>query len=151
MHEPEVPLIDHPEGEGAAEPLPAEVELLCLFLLWMEGVAVVMGVIFWTSFALSRSPFSLGLAIIFCGCWPAIRYGRRLAQRGRPGAGLILFSTLLWMLALAVSARGSVALALALPAAVLPMAVWMRLSRLMLCRVLWWTSPWSRRRTSSAS
>ncbi len=58
-------LIDDPEGERAAEPLPAEVELLCLFLLWMEGVAVVMGVVFWTSFGLTRSPFSLGLAIIF--------------------------------------------------------------------------------------
>ena len=89
-----VPLVDHPEGKRAAEPLPAEVDLLCLFLLWMEGVAVVMGVVFWTSFALTRSPFSLGLAIIFSGCWPIIRYGRRLAERGRPGAGLILFSTL---------------------------------------------------------
>ena len=123
MPEPGVPLIDHPEGKRAAEPLPAEVDLLCLFLLWMEGVAVVMGVVFWTSFALTRSPFSLGLAIIFSGCWPVIRYGRRLAERGRPGAGLILFSTLLWMVALAVSARGSLALALALPLAVLPMAV----------------------------
>jgi len=116
-------LIDDPEGERAAEPLPAEVELLCLFLLWMEGVAVVMGVVFWTSYGLTRSPFSLGLAIIFSGCWPVIRYGRRLAERGRPSAGLILFSTLLWMVALAVSARGSLALALALPLAVLPMAV----------------------------
>jgi len=117
-----VPLVNHPEGERAAEPLSAEVELLCLFLLWMEGVTVVMGVVFWTSFALTSSPFSLGLAIIFSGCWPLIRYGRRLAERGRPGAGLILFSTLLWMVALAVSARGSLALALALPLAVLPMA-----------------------------
>ena len=46
MHEHEVPPIDHPERERAAEPLPAEVELLCLFLRWMEGVAVVMGVVF---------------------------------------------------------------------------------------------------------
>ena len=67
MPEPGVPLIDHPEGKRAAEPLPAEVDLLCLFLLWMEGVAVVMGVIFRTSFALSRSPFSLGLAIVLPG------------------------------------------------------------------------------------
>ena len=123
MHEHGVPLIDHPEAGGAAKPLPAEVDLLCLFLLWMEGVAVVMGVVFWTSFALSSSPFSLGLGIIFSGCWPVIRYGRRLAERGRTSAGLILFSTLLWMVALAVSARGSLALALALPLAVLPMAV----------------------------
>ncbi len=123
MHDHGVPLVDHPEGKRAAKPLPAEVDLLCLFLLWMEGVAVVMGVVFWTSFALTRSPFSLGLGIIFSGCWPVIRYGRRLAERGRTSAGLILFSTLLWMVALAVSARGSLALALALPLAVLPMAV----------------------------
>ena len=123
MHEHGVPLIDHPEAGRAAKPLPAEVDLLCLFLLWMEGVAVVMGVVFWTSFALSSSPFSLGLGIIFSGCWPVIRYGRRLAERGRTSAGLILFSTLLWMVALAVSARGSLALALALPLAVLPMGV----------------------------
>ena len=49
-----------------------------------------------------------------------IRYGRRLAERGRTGAGLILFSTLLWTVALAVSARGSLALALALPLACCP-------------------------------
>ena len=67
MHEHEVPLVNHPDGERAAKPLPAEVDLLCLFLLWMEGVAVVMGVVFWTSFALTRSPFSLGLAIVLPG------------------------------------------------------------------------------------
>ena len=46
-----------------------------------------------------------------------------LAERGRTGAGLTLFSTLLWTVPLAVSARGSLALALALPLAVLAMAV----------------------------
>ena len=67
MHEHGVPRIDHPEGERAAKPLPAELDPLRLFLLWSEGVALVLGAVFWASFALSRSPFSLGLAIVLPG------------------------------------------------------------------------------------
>ena len=67
MHEHGVPLVNHPKGQRAAKPFAAEVDLLRLFLLWSEGVALVMGVIFWARFALTRSPFSLEPAIVLPG------------------------------------------------------------------------------------
>jgi signal transduction histidine kinase/DNA-binding response OmpR family regulator len=116
--------MESPQVERAPERFTPEVDLLRRFLLWGEGAVVLLAAIFVVSFTLTRSPMSLGLAVLLSGAvWPALHYGRRLAERGRTRAGLVLMSTLLWILAVLVSARGPLALALALPVAVLPMPV----------------------------
>ena len=113
---------DHPQSVRAPQDQSGEVDLLLRFVLWGEGAIVILVLVFAASFALTQSPTSLGIAALLGGVlWPGARFTRRLARQGRTLLGLTIFSSLCWLLTLAVSSRGFSALVIALPLALIPM------------------------------
>jgi len=111
-----------PETGDTPESGRAEAQFLIRWLRWYQRFVVVMGVFFLGLFALTRSPASLiiggGLLAV---AWPAIGYGLRESRRGRVGPGLMGATFSLWLVALVVSARGTVTLAGIISLALLPM------------------------------
>ena len=113
---------DRPQSVRAPQDQSGEVDLLLRFVLWGEGAIVILVLVFAASFALTQSPTSLGIAALLGGVlWPGARFTRRLARQGRTLLGLTIFSSLCWLLTLAVSSRGFSALVIALPLALIPM------------------------------
>ena len=105
-----------PNREGA------DLTLLLNWLRWYGRVALGFALSLFLLFALRGSPASLIIgAFLVAVVFPGIRFGMRVAERGRRVPALVVVSASIWSLVLMSAARGPIGLVAGLPLLVIPM------------------------------
>jgi signal transduction histidine kinase len=96
--------------------------LLINWMRWFNRLLLLIGGFFFVVFAIRNSPASLIFAIIITFIYfPLALFGLRKAREGLATAALFSLTFVCWTLAVVVASRGSTALPLTLPLALLPM------------------------------
>ncbi len=98
--------------------------LLIRWMRWFSRIILLIAVFFFVLYALRQSPASLVIASVMTFIFfPLTLYGSHKARQLLPGPALFSIAFVCWALALVVSGRGTVALPVTLPLAMLPMII----------------------------
>jgi signal transduction histidine kinase len=98
--------------------------LLNRWIRWYSRVILLIAILLFAVYALRQSPASLMIACVMAFVhFPLTLYGSHKAQQQRPNPALFSIAFVCWTLALIVSARGTIALPVTLPLAMLPMII----------------------------
>jgi signal transduction histidine kinase len=98
--------------------------LLVRWMRWYSRVILLIAIFFFAIYALRQSPASLVIASVMAFVYfPLTLYGSHKARQQRPNPALFSIAFVCWTLALIVSGRGTVALPVTLPLAMLPMII----------------------------
>ena len=102
----------------------SHMSLLINWMRWFNGLLLTIGGFFFVVFAVRSSPASLLFAIIITVIYfPLARYGLHKARQGKATAALFSLTFVCWTLAIVVASRGSTALPVTLPLALVPMII----------------------------
>jgi hypothetical protein len=102
----------------------SHMSLLINWMRWFNGLLLTIGGFFFIVFAVRSSPASLLFAIIITVIYfPLARYGLHKARQGKSNAALFSLTFVCWTLAIVVASRGSTALPVTLPLALVPMII----------------------------
>ena len=102
----------------------SHMSLLINWMRWFNGLLLIIGGFFFVVFAVRSSPASLLFAIIITVIYfPLALYGLHKARQGMATAALFSLTFVCWTLAIVVASRGSTALPVTLPLALVPMII----------------------------
>jgi signal transduction histidine kinase len=91
---------------------------------WYSRVILLLGLFFFVIFAMRQSPASLVIGgIMVFVYFPLTLYGTKKARQGQSNPALFSIAFVCWTLVIVVAGRGSVALPVTLPLALLPMII----------------------------
>lgn len=100
------------------------ISLLIRWMRWYSRVILIIAIFFFIVYAVSQSPASLMIASVMTFVYfPLTLYGSHKARQYQPNPALFSIAFVCWTLALIVSGRGTVALPVTLPLAMLPMII----------------------------
>lgn len=100
------------------------ISLLIRWMRWYSRVIFVIALFFFAVYHLRQSPASLVIASVMAfGYFPLTLYGSYRARQQRPNPALFSIAFVCWTLSLIVSARGTIALPVTMPLAMLPMII----------------------------
>lgn len=98
--------------------------LLIRWMRWYSRVILLIALFFFAVYAVRQSPASLVIASVMAFVFfPLTVFGSRRARQQRPNPALFSIVFVCWTLALIVAGRGTVALPVTLPLAMLPMII----------------------------
>jgi signal transduction histidine kinase len=98
--------------------------LLIRWMRWYSRVILLIAIFFFIVYAWRQSPASLVIASAMAFVYfPLTLYGSHKARQQRPNPALFSIAFVCWTLALIVSGRGTIALPVTLPLAMLPMII----------------------------
>lgn len=98
--------------------------LLLRWMTWYSRVMLLLGLFFFAVFAVRQSPASLVIgAIMTFVYFPLTVYGSKKARQNQSNPALFSIAFVCWTLVIVVAGRGSVALPVTLPLAMLPMII----------------------------
>lgn len=100
------------------------ISLLVSWMRWYGRVILLIALFFFVVYYFRQSPASLVIASVMAFVYaPITLYGSYKARKQRPNPALFSIAFVCWTLALIVSARGTIALPVTIPLAMLPMII----------------------------
>ena len=101
-----------------------QIGLLLLWMRWYNRVILLLGLFFLLIFVIRQSPASLMIGgIMIFVYFPLTLYGLHKARQNQSNPALFSIAFVCWTLVLVVAGRGSIALPVTLPLALLPMII----------------------------
>jgi len=100
------------------------ISLLISWMRWYGRVILLIALFFFVVYYFRQSPASLVIASVMAFVYaPITLYGSYKARKQKPNPALFSIAFVCWTLALIVSARGTIALPVTIPLAMLPMII----------------------------